>query len=258
MLSYQHAYHAGNLADVQKHALLAWVLNYMIQKDKPVSYIETHSGRGIYDLGAGEAGKTGEAARGIGVAEGWFARDHPYRQRLSELRFQLGPMAYPGSPMIAAMTLREMDTIHLCELHPAEHAVLLEHLTPWEAHVYKEDGWAKAQAICPPTPRRGVMLIDPSYEVKGDYDRIPKVIGQLHRKWNVGVIMLWYPVLAEGLHVDMMDALMAGHPGALRSEVRFGPAKAGHRMVGSGMFVINAPYGMDAEVKGLEGRFGLL
>ncbi len=258
MLSYQHAYHAGNLADVQKHALLAWVLDYLVQKDKAFSYIETHAGRGVYDLGGDEAGKTGEAAGGIAVAEPWFAADHPYRQRLNEIRFQLGPMAYPGSPMIAAMTMRERDTIHLCELHPQEFEVLKEHLTPWEAHLYKADGWAQAQALCPPTPRRGLMLIDPSYEVKADYDAIPRMIGQLHRKWNVGTIMLWYPILTEAPHGPMLAALMAAHPEALRSEVRFGPARPGHRMVGSGMFVLNAPYGMAEQAAWLQGRFGLL
>ena len=130
MLSYQHLYHAGNLADVQKHALLAWMLDYLTLKDKPLSYIETHAGRGLYDLGADEALKTGEAAAGIARMENRFAPDHPYRRRLAEVRIQFGPMAYPGSPLIAALSLREGDTVHLAELHPQEHRALVENLGP--------------------------------------------------------------------------------------------------------------------------------
>ena len=111
MLSYQHIFHAGNLADVHKHALLAWTLDYLVAKDKPLTYIETHAGRGLYDLTAAEAEKTGEAAAGIAKAEAWLPADHPYRRRLAEVRAHHGDMAYPGSPLIAATTLRSADVI---------------------------------------------------------------------------------------------------------------------------------------------------
>jgi len=255
MLSYQHLYHAGNLADVHKHALLAWALDYLTLKDKPLSYIETHAGRGLYDLRADEALKTGEAAGGIAVAEGWFAPDHPYRRRLAEARAAQGPDAYPGSPMVAALSLRDGDVIHLAELHPQEHRALVEHLGPWGAHLQMRDGFDLALAVCPPTPRRGLMLIDPSYEVKADYDRIPKVIGQIHRKWAVGVILLWYPLLAGGAHQPMLADLLAAFPDGLRSEVRFAPMRDGHRMEGSGLFVVNPPYGMAQEAARIAGLF---
>jgi len=174
MLSYQHIYHAGNLADVQKHALLAWMLEYLTQKDKPLSYIETHAGRGLYDLGSDEALKTGEARAGIDLAEGWFPADHPYIQRLTECRAMFGPRAYPGSPMIAALGLRETDTIHLAELHPQENAALKANLGDFGANIQKRDGFEMALALTPPTPRRGLLLIDPSYEVKDDYLRSPR------------------------------------------------------------------------------------
>ena len=248
MLSYQHLYHAGNLADVHKHALLAWALDYLTLKDKPLSYIETHAGRGLYDLGAEEALKTGEAAGGVEVAENWFAPGHPYRRRLAEVRAAHGPQAYPGSPMVAALSLRDGDVMHLAELHPQEHRALAANLGPWGAHVQMRDGFDMALAVCPPTPRRGLLLIDPSYEVKADYDRIPKVIAQLHRKWNVGVIMLWYPLLTGGPHGPMLADLLATFPQALRSEVRFPPVRDGHRMAGSGLFIVNPPFGMTAEV----------
>ena len=247
MLSYQHLYHAGNAADVHKHALLAWMLDYLTAKDKPLSYIETHAGRGLYDLGADEAVKTGEAAAGIARMEARFAPDHPYRRRLAEVRARFGPTAYPGSPLIAALSLRDGDPIHLAELHPQEFRALQVNLGPWGAHVQARDGFEMALALTPPTPRRGLMLIDPSYEVKADYDRLPRLIGQITRKWNVGTVALWYPMLKDAPHRAMLAELQALFPEALRAETRFPPARDGHRMVGSGLFVVNPPFGAAEE-----------
>jgi 23S rRNA (adenine2030-N6)-methyltransferase len=258
MLSYQHAFHAGNLADLQKHALLAWVLNYLIQKDKPLSYIETHAGRGLYDLTAPQAQKTGEAAQGILLHAHWFADDHPYARALHDCRSMNGPDSYPGSPLIAALTLRETDYIHLGELHPQEHAALEAALTPWGAKVYKQDGFALAQALTPPTPRRGLLLCDPSYEVKEDYEEIPRVFSQIARKWNVGTLILWYPILRHAPHAPMLRALQMQHPDHLLHEVRFPPAREGHRMEGSGMFFVNPPYGLQDECNRLTALFKAL
>jgi 23S rRNA (adenine2030-N6)-methyltransferase len=254
MLSYQHAYHAGNLADVHKHSLLAWTLNYLIQKDKPLTYIETHAGRGLYDLTGPESTKTAEAAAGISIAEQWFTLDHPYRSALQKLRAHHGQTAYPGSPLIAALTLRETDPIHLAELHPGEHRALHQTLTPYGAHVVEKDGFSHALAITPPTPRRGLMLIDPPYEIKADYANIPGFITQISRKWNVGIIMLWYPILTDAPHLAMTKPL-SQLPNALIHEVRFPPAREGHRMIGSGMFILNPPYGIETETKFLTARF---
>ena len=263
MLSYQHIYHAGNLADVQKHALLCVMLAYMGKKAKPFSYLETHSGRGLYHLDAPEAVKTGEAAAGIGVAEAWFDADHPFRRALDEVKNRYGATAYGGSPLLAAACLRAGDRMHLAELHPQENAALNESMFGAKngviSKVYKQDGFAMAQAVCPPEPRRGLMLIDPSYEIKKDYKTLPDFIAKIHRKWNVGVIALWYPVLTDGSHEDMVKALKAkDFPKALCHEVRFPPAREGHRMVGSGMFIVNAPYGLDTECRRLDGFFNSL
>jgi 23S rRNA (adenine2030-N6)-methyltransferase len=258
MLSYQHLYHAGNLADVHKHATLAWVLDYLTQKDKPLSYIETHAGRGVYDLDAEEAVKTGEAAAGIAAAEPLFAKDHPYRQRLEETRAAYGARAYPGSPLIAALGLRETDSLHLAELHPGEVGHLRTVAEAWGAKVYQQDGFQLALAITPPTPRRGVMLIDPSYEVKADYEAIPRHMAAIHRKWNVGLLILWYPILRGGAQGPMARALEAAFPGGLRHEVRFPPARDGHRMEGSGLFIVNPPYGLAEELSALTRRFAML
>ncbi|SLN68151.1 Ribosomal RNA large subunit methyltransferase J [Roseivivax jejudonensis] len=250
MLSYQHAYHAGNLADVHKHALLGWMLGYLTRKDKPLSYLETHAGRGRYDLSGAEATKTGEAAAGIGRAAAQFAPEHPYSRALAAVRAAHGSTAYPGSPLLAAQLLRPEDTLHLAELHPAEHAALAETMAgDGRIHVHRQDGIAMAQSLCPPTPRRGLLLCDPSWEVKRDYDDIPKALLQLHRKWNVGVLVLWYPILSEQPHRPMLRTLESALPDALRHEVRFPPVRPGHRMEGSGLFVVNPPYGLAEAAK---------
>ncbi|WP_184564581.1 23S rRNA (adenine(2030)-N(6))-methyltransferase RlmJ [Sulfitobacter undariae] len=258
MLSYQHIYHAGNLADVQKHSLLAWMLEYLTRKDKPLTYIETHAGRALYDLGAEEALKTGEAAAGIAQTRGWFNADHPYSKVLDRVVAEDGPKAYPGSPLIAAHLLRPTDHIHLAELHPREHAALELAMSPTGAKIHLRDGFETAFALCPPTPRRGMLLIDPSYEIKEDYTSIFRHINKLHRAWNVGIIALWYPILTNRAHEPMLEALTAQHPDALRHEVRFPPARPGHGMVGSGMFVLNAPYGLADEAKKLTARYAKL
>ncbi len=249
MLSYQHIYHAGNMADLHKHALLAVMLDYMTAKPKPMSYIETHAGRGVYDLAAPEAVRTGEAAAGItrALGAGWFGADHPLMRALGRVRAEIGPTAYPGSPRIAAALLRPGDAMHLAELHPGEHDALVAAMRGTGARVRRQDGIAMAHSICPPEPRRGLMLIDPSWEVKSDYQSIPAALARLHRKWNVGVIALWYPILRDNRHGAMLDRLEAGFAGAMRCELSFPPARAGHGMTGSGMFVINPPWGLAQE-----------
>ncbi|MEP2639817.1 23S rRNA (adenine(2030)-N(6))-methyltransferase RlmJ [Roseobacter sp.] len=258
MLSYQHIYHAGNLADVHKHALLAWMLTYLTRKDKPISYIETHAGRGLYDLSSDAARKTGEAAQGIEAVSGWFAADHPLAQVLADLHRAHDATSYPGSPLIAGKLLRATDRMHLAEMHPTEHAALRQAMRGYPAKCYQQDGFALAHALTPPTPRRGLMLIDPSYEIKDDYAQIPKHIARITRAWNVGTICVWYPLLTSQLHAPMLDALIAKYPDALRHEVRFPPARPGHGMIGSGLFVINPPYGVSHAATQLGTLFGTL
>ena len=256
MLSYQHIYHAGNLADVHKHALLAWMLGYLTRKDKPLSYLETHAGRALYDLSSDAATKTGEAARGISRVLNWFDADDPYLKVLRQTAEDHGENAYPGSPMIADLLLRESDRITLAELHPQECAAL-QHALP-TAQVHRTDGYALAHAQLPPTPRRGLLLIDPSYEVKADYDDIPRHIRKYARAWNVGIIVLWYPMLTSNAHSTMLKTLEKDHPDTLRHEVRFAPARPGHGMVGSGMFVIRPPFGLAERAAKLKTRFDQL
>lgn len=256
MLSYQHGYHAGNMADVHKHALLAWMLRYLTQKDKPLSYLETHAGRGLYRLDAPEALKTGEAAAGIERVEGlgWFGAEHPYSAALANVRSEHGAAAYAGSPLVAQAFMQAEDRMTLAELHPQEHAALAEVLGG-RAQVLKEDGAKMALRMVPPEPKRGLLLIDPSYEIKGDYEAAAKLVRQVHGRWSVGVIVLWYPILTSGLHRTMAVTLERALPDAVRHEVRFTPAREGHRMVGSGLFVVNPPYGFSAEAARLSRLF---
>ncbi len=256
MLSYQHAYHAGNLADVHKHALLAWALGYLTAKPKPLTYIETHAGRGLYDLGGAQARKTGEAQNGILRAEGWFAPAHPYRRVLDEVRAAHGPDAYPGSPLIAQALLRTEDPVHLAELHPAE-ADAMEAAWPG-ARLHRRHGPDVALSLAPPVPARGLCLIDPSWEVKDDYRTIPVFMAKLARKWPVGCLMLWYPLLTTTPHRPMLRHLEGAHPDGVRHEVAFPPARPGHGMVGSGLFVVNPPYGFHAEAAALSTHFATL
>ncbi|SIS67924.1 23S rRNA (adenine2030-N6)-methyltransferase [Roseivivax lentus] len=252
MLSYQHAYHAGNAADLHKHGLLAWMLDYLTRKDKPLSYIETHAGRGLYDLDSAEAQKTGEAAAGvdrIALPEG-----HPLTRALGAVRAAHGPRAYPGSPLIAEALLRGSDSLHLAELHPGEYAALTRSVT--RAQTYRQDGFALAHSLVPPEPRRGLLLCDPSYEVKADYAAIPQHFTKLARAWNVGILVLWYPILRDARHRPMLAALQERFPDALTSELRFPPAREGHGMTGSGMFVVSPPWGLAEAARDLSALIG--
>ncbi|EYD72724.1 23S rRNA (adenine(2030)-N(6))-methyltransferase RlmJ [Limimaricola hongkongensis] len=257
MLSYQHAYHAGNLADVHKHAALAWMLGYMTRKPKPLSYIESHAGRALYRLDAAEAAKTGEAAQGILKVADWFEADHPYARILAETRAEHGPLAYPGSPEIAARSLRADDRMHLAELHPQEHAALQAGMGQ-RAKVHRRDGIEMAIAQTPPEPRRGLLLIDPSWEIKDEYRAIPQAVRRIAKRWPVGCIVLWYPILRDAPHAAMLRALERDLPEGVRHEVTFPPARAGHGMTGSGLFVVNPPYGFHAQAQWLSTRFATL
>lgn len=260
MLSYQHSFHAGNLADIHKHAVLSSCLDYMTRKDKPLSYLETHAGRGSYDLSGAESRRTGEAAAGILRVRDWFDAAHPYTRAQEAVQARHGVAAYGGSPLIAAALLRREDRIHLAELHPQEHAALLEAMKGARpvVHVHHRDGPEMALALAPPRPRRGLALIDPSWEVKDDYTRMPDLVIRLHRKWNVGVLILWYPILCDGQHRSMTETIIREIPGATVHEVGFPPAREGHRMRGSGLVIVNPPWGLDVELARLSTRFAAL
>ena len=141
--------------------------------------------------------------------------------------------------------------MHLAELHPGEHEALRFAMSTTGARCYNRDGFDLAHSLCPPQPRRGLMLIDPSYEVKADYGDIPRHIKNYAKAWNVGIIALWYPLLKVSAHRAMLHELERAFPDALRHEVGFAPAREGHGMIGSGLFVINPPFGLEKEAERL-------
>ena len=250
MLSYQHGYHAGNLGDLHKHAALAVLLDALAAKDRPLSYLESHAGRGLYDLAAAEALKTGEAAEGVeaALARGALPDDHPWMRAVRAVRAAHGPSAYPGSPTLARALLRPADRLHLMELHPQEHAALRRNLRGANVHVHRRDGYEGLPGLVPPAPRRGIALIDPSYEVKDEYARAARLALEAHGKWPEGVILLWYPLLDSGLHRGLLDILgAAALPALWRQEVAFAGSRL--RMRGSGLVCVNAPWGAEAALQ---------
>lgn len=245
MLSYQHAYHAGNRADIQKHALLCNVLQILTRKDRPLTYMETHAGRSIYDLFSTEALKTGEAAKG------WLALSEPERAELPAGYVEaikklnggaLSPL-YPGSPFLAGHMLRPQDKLRLMELHPQEYAALERAFRGDErVQVHKRDGLEGVLALSPPTPRRGLVLIDPSYEVKEEYEAIPAFMEKLVRKWPEACVLTWIPMLPAGRHVGMVESLEKTFPTLRVFKTEWG--KPGEGMYGSIMVGINLPHGV--------------
>lgn len=163
MLSYQHIYHAGCLADVHKHSILSVLLSHFIEKDNAITYMETHSGRGLYDLNSPEAQKTGEAKQGIEVVlrTNIFPDSHPYMKAITYIRKRYGQEIYPGSPALAKYLLRPKDQIQLMELHPQEIVYLRENVAGPNVHIHHRDGYQGALALSPPHPTTRTHLYRP-------------------------------------------------------------------------------------------------
>ncbi len=245
MLSYQHAYHAGNPADLHKHLVLAELLALLTRKARGISYMETHAGRGRYDLSAPESLKTGEAAEGI---EALTLPECPLATALQTTRARFGESAYPGSPLIAQTLLREQDRLHLMELHPAEFGALRRALRSETTAVHHRDGYEGVLSLSPPKPRKGLVLIDPSYEVKTEYEQVAEFTHKLMAKWPEATVMIWYPILPAGRHEALISGLKLEF---MRHEVSF-TLKDGEGMTGSGLVLVNAPYGADKCLKQAE------
>ena len=238
MLSYQHGYHAGNPADLHKHLVLAELLTLLTRKARGISYLETHAGRGRYDLSAPEALKTGEAAEGI---EALTLPDCPLATAIEATRARYGAAAYPGSPLIAQTLLRPQDHLHLMELHPTEYRELRQSLRNETTAVHKRDGYEGVFSLSPPKPRKGLVLIDPSYEIKTEYEQVAEFTHRLMAKWPEATMMIWYPILPAGRHEALISGLKLKF---IRHEVSF-TLKDGEGMTGSGLVLVNAPYGAE-------------
>lgn len=246
MFSYQHVYHAGSLADIHKHAFLAVLVESLTQKDRPVSYLETHSGRGQYDISSPESLKTGEAKNGILrlVAEQGMSKDHPYWRAVGAHQEKFGRASYPGSPWIARSLLRDQDQLYLMECHPQEILHLKKNMNEPNVHVHERDGYEGVLALSPPEARRGLVFIDPTYEDKNEYARVVAFTKTLHDKWKEAVICVWYPLLRAGHQEKLTKALSQIDAEVNVWEISFPQNLVGYGLLGSGLYILNMPYGV--------------
>ncbi|MGF1742578.1 23S rRNA (adenine(2030)-N(6))-methyltransferase RlmJ [Vibrio profundum] len=254
MLSYRHSFHAGNHADVLKHIVQSLILNSLSEKDKPFVYHDTHSGVGRYDLQHEWSEKTGEYK--LGIARLWKneALSEPVRSYLAavealnsndELRY------YPGSPRIAKAHLRPQDRMVLTELHPSDHPLLEQEFhRDRQVKIFKEDGFQRLKASLPPKERRGLVLIDPPYELAKEYRDVVQAIYQSYKRWATGIYAIWYPVVNRCDIDDMLDGLKAlGVRNILQIELGVSPDTNERGMTASGMIVINPPWKLEQQMK---------
>lgn len=254
MLAYRHAFHAGNHADVLKHLVLAQVLLRMAAKDKPFSVIDTHAGAGGYSLESRYAQRNAEATTGIERL--WAREDLPaalahYVGLVRAFNGDTGRLEqYPGSPAIANLLLRPVDPLHCFELHPTDERILRAYLgTRAHAKVTLGDGFAALAHELPPPSRRGVVLIDPPYELNADYTRTLATVREALARFATGVILVWVPQLAtvesRELPRRLLNAAAAAPKGALHARLTVAEADArGFGLIGSSMIVINPPHGL--------------
>lgn len=251
MLSYRHAFHAGNYADVLKHTVLIHVLEYLFQKDKSLRIIDTHAGAGFYKLTGAQATKTGEFKEGIGklwaLAQSGATIPAPLRSYLElvgKFNSAHSLQGYPGSPVIIQYLMREQDRLYAHELHPADAQYLKERLGhDKRIKISDEDGFAGMQALLPPPERRGLVLIDPSYEVKSDYQLVVKQVVQAHKRFATGTWAIWYPVVLRERMDEMEQALKkSGIKNIQLYELAIKADNPDYGMTASGMILINPPW----------------
>jgi 23S rRNA (adenine2030-N6)-methyltransferase len=256
MLSYRHAFHAGNHADVLKHAVLVEVLRHYNAKDKPWSYIDTHAGAGCYALAANHAQQTGEFREGI--ARLWGQIDlpellRPYVAAVEEFNPDGELVVYPGSPAVAMSCLRPADRMRLFELHPTDAPVLAAFFREETARVKVEqaDGFAALAGLLPPPSRRAVVLIDPPYEIKTDYRRVVDAVGSALKRFATGTYLIWYPLLARPEARQLPERLRKlGAESWLRAELAVSrPPREGLGLYGSGLYVVNPPWNLPQRLK---------
>ncbi|MEO1481531.1 MAG: 23S rRNA (adenine(2030)-N(6))-methyltransferase RlmJ [Myxococcota bacterium] len=250
MLSYRHGYHAGNHADVLKHAVFVHILEHL-KKKGPFAVVDTHAGPGVYNLADTHAQKLREFAGGVErvlSATGTPPLIARYLEVVRRFRDEYGTTAYPGTAALALALRRPGDRIVFHELHPTD-VEALRAFARDQAHtsVHAADGFKGLLAHVPPPERRGVAVMDPSYEIKTDYERATAALLRAHRKFATGVFILWYPVVRREW-VNAMDQRLAGSGvrKVLRLELAVAADTAEHGMTASGVYVINPPYTLPA------------
>lgn len=263
MLSYRHAFHAGNHADVLKHAIVTHLLDYLTRKDKAFWYIDTHAGAGLYALDEGYATKKSEFETGIGpLWRAWRAMPEgeampplleDYLQQVSELNPDGNLRHYPGSPWLAWQLLRDQDRLRLFELHSTEIQVLTNNFRGAGRRVmlYDGDGFGGIKAILPPPPRRAMVLIDPSYEDKQDYQRTVQCVRDGLQRFATGTYAVWYPQVQRRESAQLPVQLKGLQPGNwLHATLTVKhPVPGGLGLHGSGMFIVNPPYTLRAALQ---------
>jgi 23S rRNA (adenine2030-N6)-methyltransferase len=261
-MNYRHAFHAGGFADVINHIVLVRILLYL--QDKPAAFrvIDTHAGAGLYELTSDEAQRGGEWLTGIArlmqarFSEATATLVKPYLDVIRAFNPERDLKAYPGSPLIVRALLRPQDRLTACEIEPKARKRLVDGLRrDTQARVVDLDGWVALPAFVPPKERRGLVLIDPSYEQKDEFERLAEGFTQAFVKWPTGSYLLWYPVksrrAADKLVQHVAEAVGAGSsPGkCLRLEFSVAPQAAGAALASAGLLIVNPPWTLLGELK---------
>lgn len=255
-MNYRHIYHAGNFADVLKHAVLARLVVYMQQKDKAFRVLDTHAGIGIYDLSSEEAQKTGEWQDGIGrlleaeLSPKAKALLSPYLDAVRELNPKGPVTVYPGSPKLARMLFRPQDRLSAMELHPDDYRALARLFEgDFQARVTELDGWLALGAHLPPKEKRGIVLVDPPFEKDGEYLRIADGLAKAYRRFATGTYCLWYPIKKGAPIEEFHQALQALEiPKMLCAELLVRSDRDITGLTGSGLVIVNPPFTLKDEL----------
>ncbi|RBP17330.1 23S rRNA (adenine2030-N6)-methyltransferase [Roseiarcus fermentans] len=260
-MNYRHAFHAGNFADVVKHAILARILEYLKRKDAPFRFIDTHAGAGRYDLTSPEARRSPEWRDGVqrvltaSPPPAVAALLEPYLRALGPLDASGVPAFYPGSPAVAQTLMRADDRIALCEAHPEEREKLVAALGhDSRLSIVGTDGYVALNAYLPPRERRGLVLIDPPFEAPDEPKRVEEALRRALRKWPIGVFLAWRPIREAAADAHVLNNLAAlGLPAMLRIEIDVGPGPAGAQgqrpLSRAGLLVVNPPHTLIDEAR---------
>jgi 23S rRNA (adenine2030-N6)-methyltransferase len=255
-MKYRHSFHAGNFADVHKHVSLLALIAALQRKDKGFLYLETHAGRGLYELDSADTHRGAEARFGIGALDGVSFQNPQiahYLSALEQVRTEVGSTSrYPGSPVLAALALRAQDRGLCCEIQAAECRALERSLAPYpRMRCECIDGYQSLRAQLPPPERRALVMIDPPYEEQtGDLERAIAAIGEILSRLANAVIALWYPIKDErALNPWLARAAAELAVPALSSELWTHPRDARVGLNGSGLLIVNPPYRLDVEME---------
>lgn len=248
-MNYRHAFHAGNHADVLKHAILLFCLDALKRKETPFAVLDTHAGRGLYDLAGSEAERSPEWRDGVGRLWDWPEPPALIARYLSAVR-SFNPngelRTYPGSPALVTTNLRDRDVLSACELHP-EDAAGLKRALPRKANVqvHERDGWEALGGLLPPAQRRGLVLIDPPYEAPDELERSASAIGAALKRFGHGMYLWWRPLKSEAA-LASVDAEVCSFDvkETLRADLWIAAPQREGKLMGSSVFLINPPFGL--------------